>query len=226
MPNKRLLVAGLGLVAVVACAKTKHKAVPPPPPLVAITAIKAIGGTEIARDCGGSCCLEVSPDANARVVLSVDPTGLNFLLRPPGMCGANSQCGYLAVELDPSDVGPLSAVRAATTDVVLPVTALTGAHRIYVELRHQDDEPVLDATGQPVHAELDVFLSPPGGCSATPDAGAEDGSTADSGEDSTADAGGEADGGLDASEDAVEEVGDAAADGESAEAASEDAAGE
>jgi hypothetical protein len=211
MPNKRLLVAGLGLVAAVACGKTKHRAVPPLPPVVAITAIKATAGTVLANDCGGSCCLEVSPDANAVVVVSVDPTELNFLLRPPGMCGKNTQCGYLAFELDPSDAGPLREVRSPTTDVILPVADLTGPHRIYVELRHQDDQPVLDATGQPVHAALDVVLSPPGGCS-TSDAGADDGSAADSGEE------GDGPGELDASEDAP--------DAEGAEAASEDATGE
>jgi hypothetical protein len=227
MPNKRLLVAGLGLVAVVACGKTKHRAVPPPPPVVAITTIRAVAGTTLASDCGGSCCLEVGTDANATVVVSVDPTQLNFLLRPPGMCGKNTQCGYLVLELDPSGTGPLRAVPGITTDVSLPVAGLTGPHRVYVELRHEDDRAVLDATGQPVHAELDVVLSPPGGCSATPDAGADagDGSLADSGEDSMADAGAEGDGAgeLDASEDAGEDAEEAAPDAESAEAAGEDA---
>jgi len=183
MPNSRLLVVGL---AVVACAKTEHHAPPLPPPALAITAIRPVGGTALASDCGGTCCVEVGSDPTATVVVTVTLTDPGFPLRPPGMCGANSRCGYLALEVDPSEAGPFRTVRSATADVLLPVADLTGPHHIYVELRHENDQPMGDAIGQPVYAELDVVLSPPGGCSATYDAAAD--SMVDAAEDSMADA--------------------------------------
>ncbi len=184
MPKRRLLVAGLGLVAVVACGTTKHKAPPPPPPTLAITAIGAVGGTSLALEsttlaadgslasqCGGACCVEVGTDAIPTVVVTATLSDPNFLLRPPGMCGGNTQCGYLALEVDPSEAGPLRIVRSAIANVLLPAADLEGLHRIYVELRSENDLPMGDAEGQAVHAEVDVVLSPPGGCSALPDAG-------------------------------------------------------
>ena len=178
--------AGLGLVALVACAKTKHKAPPPPPPTLTIAAIRGVGAAALASDCGGSCCVEVGTDPSATVVVTVTQSEPSFLLRPPGMCGQNTQCGYLGLEVDPSEAGPLRTDRSATSDVPLRVGDLTGPHHVYVELRYENDLPVGDATGQPVHAELDVVLSPPGGCSATPDAAAD--SVTDAAEDSVTDA--------------------------------------
>jgi hypothetical protein len=210
MPPTRVLAACLGLVALVACSKTTTKAAPLPPPVLVVRAVAPIGGTS-AGNCDGGCCVEIAEAPDATLVVSVDPNELalvSFVLRPPGVCGNYAQCGFLAVDIDPSDAGASRTVRSSVSDVPVPVAGLTGPHRIHVELRHQNDTPVLDAKGQPVHADVDVTLSPPGGCSTMAATDASDGAS----EDAQVDAGATADDAGDASPDAGDDAGDASPD--------------
>lgn len=66
-------------------------------------------------------------DCTPRRLLGVQTDVENFYLRPPDACSGTAQCGFLIVELDPGPAGPAVSARAATTSVVLDLSALDAA---------------------------------------------------------------------------------------------------
>jgi hypothetical protein len=79
--------------------------------------------------------------------LGVDVDVQNYYLRSPDACGGYTQCGYLSVELDPSDAGSAASAQAAATNLVINLApldqagTLVGPHVLRPHLSLPDGTP-------------------------------------------------------------------------------------
>jgi hypothetical protein len=62
--------------------------------------------------------------------LGVDTYVDNFYLRAPDACGSNVQCGYLVLEIDPSDAGAAASAYAAAPSLFIDLGALDRADKL------------------------------------------------------------------------------------------------
>jgi hypothetical protein len=148
------LAAAAGLlfvsIAIVSCSdeESSTEAVAPEgPAAVAIEAFIGANSQSFAR--GEASAITVDCSGN----LAVDLVLENWLLRPPGNCGATAQCGHVAVTV--GDV----LVEAATEVVLVPLgDAAEGTHHVSVELRLDDHSTFLGDAGTPVTDALEITV--------------------------------------------------------------------
>jgi hypothetical protein len=94
--------------------------------------------------------------------LGVDVRVDNFSLRAPDACGSDLQCGYLVIDVDPSDAGPRASAYAAAPSLFVDLEALDqagtleGEHVIHPRLSQPDGKPF---THPYASAPLDVTLT-------------------------------------------------------------------
>lgn len=79
--------------------------------------------------------------------LGVDARLKYFSLRAPDACGGNLQCGYLVIEIDPSDAGSAASAYAAASSLFVDLGdldhagKLAGEHIIRPRLSQADGKP-------------------------------------------------------------------------------------
>lgn len=115
---------------------------------------------------------EIILACDPRLTVHVGPSDVrghldNWLLRPPGTCGASKQCGYLRLALLDEEGEELLITESPLIDVVLELgdQDLSAASALHVTLIQGESlEPFL-VQARPVEAEWPVQLSLPEACS-------------------------------------------------------------